>query len=204
MKFELPKIPYSYDSLEPYIDSKTMEIHHTKHHKIYTDKLNIALEKENIKNNDTEKILSNLSNIPENIRKVVNFNGGGYDNHNIFWNNMKPNGGGEPNNKILEMINESFGNFENFKDIFSKNTAIIQGSGWGWLVFNPNSNKVEFITMNNQDSPRTKGFVPILGLDVWEHAYYLKYQNKRPNYIESWWNIINWDDVESRLNKCFK
>ncbi len=204
MKFELPKIPYSYDSLEPYIDSKTMEIHHTKHHKIYTDKLNIALEKENIKNNDIEKILSNLSNIPENIRKVVNFNGGGYDNHNIFWNNMKPNGGGEPNNKILEMINESFGNFENFKDIFSKNTAIIQGSGWGWLVFNPNSNKVEFITMNNQDSPRTKGFVPILGLDVWEHAYYLKYQNKRPNYIESWWNIINWDDVESRLNKCFK
>ena len=203
-QYELPKMPYAYDALEPHIDARTMEIHHTKHHQTYTTKLNDALGKcsSDIQNKDILDILSDLSQVPDELKKAINFNGGGYDNHKLFWNNMKPNGGGEPGGAVADAINSSFGSFADFKEKFSSTTAVIQGSGWGWLVYNPSSNKVEYVAMSNQDSPRTKGLVPLLGLDVWEHAYYLNYQNKRPDYIAAWWNVVNWDEVDNRLSKA--
>ncbi|MCH8996228.1 MAG: superoxide dismutase [Nitrososphaerota archaeon] len=203
-QYELPKMPYAYDALEPHIDARTMEIHHTKHHQTYTTKLNDALGKcsSDIQNKDILDILSDLSQVPDELKKAINFNGGGYDNHTLFWNNMKPNGGGEPGGAVADAINSSFGSFADFKEKFSSTTAVIQGSGWGWLVYNPSSSKVEYVAMSNQDSPRTKGLVPLLGLDVWEHAYYLNYQNKRPDYIAAWWNVVNWDEVDNRLSKA--
>ena len=203
-KYTLPKLPYDYDALEPHIDARTMEIHHTKHHQTYTDKLNAALEKcsSDIQNKDILEILSNIDQIPSDQKGAINFNGGGYDNHKLFWDNMKPNGGGEPGGAVADAINASFGSFSDFKEKFSSTTAVIKGSGWGWLVYNPSSSKVEYTSMPNQTSPRTKGLVPLLGLDVWEHAYYLKYQNKRPAYISAWWNVVNWDEVDSRLSKA--
>jgi len=203
-QYELPKMPYAYDALEPHIDARTMEIHHTKHHQTYTTKLNDALGKcsSDIQNKDILDILSDLSQVPDELKKAINFNGGGYDNHKLFWNNMKPNGGGEPGGAVADAINSSFGNFGDFKEKFSSTTAVIQGSGWGWLVYNKSSSKVEYAAMSNQDSPRTKGLVPLLGLDVWEHAYYLNYQNKRPDYIAAWWNVVNWDEVDNRLSKA--
>ena len=203
-KYTLPELPYAYDALEPHIDAKTMEIHHTKHHQAYTDKLNAALEKcsSDIQNKDILEILGNIDQVPAEQKGAINFNGGGYDNHKLFWHNMKANGGGEPGGALADAINASFGNFADFKEKFSSTTAVLQGSGWGWLVYNPSSSKVEFTTMPNQTSPRTKGLVPLLGLDVWEHAYYLKYQNKRPDYIAAWWNVVNWDEVDSRLSKA--
>ena len=203
-QYELPKMPYAYDALEPHIDARTMEIHHTKHHQTYTTKLNDALGKcsSDIQNKDIVDILSDLSQVPPELKGAINFNGGGYDNHKLFWNNMKPNGGGEPGGAVADAINSSFGSFSDFKEKFSSTTAVIQGSGWGWLVYNPSSSKVEYVAMSNQDSPRTKGLVPLLGLDVWEHAYYLNYQNKRPDYIAAWWNVVNWDEVDSRLSKA--
>lgn len=200
-KFELPKLPYSYDELEPHIDARTMEIHHTKHHQGYTDKLNAALEQAGVEINSVEELLSDLSKVPEQFRSAINFNGGGYDNHIIYFNNMKPNGGGTPGGKVADTINSIFGSFEKFKEKLSSAAAGIQGSGWAWLVVNSNSKKIELITMPNQDSPRTKGFIPILGLDMWEHAYYLKHQNRKMDYISSWWNVVNWDDVEKRLTE---
>ncbi len=203
-KYTLPELPYAYDALEPHIDAKTMEIHHTKHHQAYTDKLNAALEKcsSDIQNKDILEILGNIDQVPEDQKGAINFNGGGYDNHKLFWHNMKANGGGEPGGALADAINTSFGNFADFKTKFSSTTAVLQGSGWGWLVYNPSSSKVEYTKMPNQTSPRTKGLVPLLGLDVWEHAYYLKYQNKRPDYIAAWWNVVNWDEVDSRLSKA--
>jgi Fe-Mn family superoxide dismutase len=203
-QYELPKLPYAYDALEPHIDAKTMEIHHTKHHQTYTTKLNDALGKcsSDIQNKDIIDILGDLSKVPDDLRKAINFNGGGFDNHRLFWNNMKPNGGGEPGGAVADAINASFGSFADFKEKFSSTTTVIQGSGWGWLVYNPSSSKVEYVAMSNQDSPRTKGLVPLLGLDVWEHAYYLKYQNKRPDYVAAWWNVVNWDEVDNRLSKA--
>ena len=205
-KYELPKVPYSYDALEPYIDARTMEIHHTKHHQTYTDKLNAALDKcpPEIQEKDIVEILSDLNEVPAEQKSAINFNGGGFDNHRIFWNNMKPNGGGEPNGAIADAINASFGSFATFKEKFSSTTALIQGSGWGWLVYNPSTSKVEYKSMQNQTSPRTEGLIPLLGCDVWEHAYYLKYQNKRPDYIAAWWNVINWDDVSKRFEEITK
>jgi Fe-Mn family superoxide dismutase len=181
-----------------------MEIHHTKHHQTYTDKLNAALEKcpPEIQEKDVLEILSNIGQVPADQKGAINFNGGGFDNHRIFWNNMKPNGGGEPGGSIADAINTSFGSFSEFKEKFSSTTALIQGSGWGWLVYNPSSKKVEYKSMPNQTSPRTEGLVPILGCDVWEHAYYLKYQNKRPDYISAWWNVVNWGDAASRFDKA--
>lgn len=201
-KYELPPVPYPYDALEPHIDARTMEIHHTKHHQAYTDKLNAALEKcpQEIQDKDIVEILSNLKQIPADQLSAINFNGGGFDNHRIFWNNMKPNGGGEPAGSIASAINSSFGSFSDFKEKFSSTTALIQGSGWGWLAYNPSSKKVEYKSMPNQTSPRTEGLIPLLGCDVWEHAYYLKYQNRRPDYISAWWNVINWDDVTKRFD----
>ncbi len=203
-QLELPKMPYAYDALEPHIDAKTMEIHHTKHHQAYTTKLNAAIEKcsSDIQNKDIIDILSDLSQVPSELKSAINFNGGGYDNHKLFWNNMKPNGGGEPGGAVADAINASFGSFADFKEKFSSTTAVIQGSGWGWLVYNPSSSKVEYVAMSNQDSPRTKGLVPLLGLDVWEHAYYLNYQNKRPDYVAAWWNVVNWEEVDNRLSKA--
>ncbi len=203
-KYTLPEMPYAYDALEPHIDAQTMEIHHTKHHQKYTDTMNGALEKlsPELQDKDIEEILSNINQIPDDVKGAINFNGGGYDNHKLFWNSMKQNGGGEPTGAIADAINDSFGSFAEFKELFSSKTAPIQGSGWGWLVYNPSSGKVEYQAMSNQDSPRTKGLVPLLGLDVWEHAYYLKYQNKRPDYIAAWWNVINWDEVNDRFSKA--
>ena len=203
-QYELPKLPYAYDALEPHIDARTMEIHHTKHHQTYTTKLNDALGKcsSDVQNKDILDILSDLNQVPQELRSAINFNGGGYDNHKLFWNNMKPNGGGEPGGAVADAINASFGSFADFKEKFSSTTAVIQGSGWGWLVYNPSSSKVEYVAMSNQDSPRTKGLVPLLGLDVWEHAYYLNYQNKRPDYIAAWWNVVNWEEVDNRLSKA--
>ena len=203
-KYTLPEMPYAYDALEPHIDAQTMEIHHSKHHQKYTDGMNGALEKlsPELQDKDIEEILSNINQIPDDVKGAINFNGGGYDNHKLFWNSMKQNGGGEPTGAIADAINDSFGSFAEFKELFSSKTAPIQGSGWGWLVYNPNSGKVEYKAMPNQTSPRTEGLVPLLGLDVWEHAYYLKYQNKRPDYIAAWWNVINWDEVNDRFSKA--
>ena len=203
-KYTLPEMPYAYDALEPHIDAQTMEIHHTKHHQKYTDGMNGALEKlsPELQEKDIQEILSNINQVPDDIKGAINFNGGGYDNHKLFWNSMKQNGGGEPTGAIADAINDSFGSFAEFKELFSSKTAPIQGSGWGWLVYNPNSGKVEYKAMSNQTSPRTEGLVPLLGLDVWEHAYYLKYQNKRPDYIAAWWNVINWDEVNDRFSKA--
>jgi len=202
-KYELPPLPYNYDVLEPYIDARTMEIHYTKHHQTYTDKFNAALEScsTEIQEKDIVEILSNLDLVPANQKSAINFNGGGYDNHRIFWNNMKPNGGGEPGGSLADAINSSFGSFSEFKEKFSSTTVLIQGSGWGWLVYNPVNKKVEYKSMPNQTSPRTEGLIPLLGCDVWEHAYYLKYQNRRPEYVSNWWHIINWDDVAQRFNE---
>ena len=203
-KYTLPEMPYAYDALEPHLDAQTMEIHHSKHHQKYTDGMNGALENlsPELQEKDIEEILSNINQVPDEVKGAINFNGGGYDNHKLFWNSMKQNGGGEPTGAIADAINDSFGSFAEFKELFSSKTAPIQGSGWGWLVYNPSSGKVEYQAMSNQDSPRTKGLVPLLGLDVWEHAYYLKYQNKRPDYIAAWWNVINWDEVNDRFSKA--
>ena len=203
-KYTLPEMPYAYDALEPHIDAQTMEIHHSKHHHKYTDGMNGALEKlsPELQDKDIEEILSNINQVPDDVKGAINFNGGGYDNHKLFWNSMKQNGGGEPTGAIADAINDSFGSFAEFKELFSSKTAPIQGSGWGWLVYNPNSGKVEYKAMPNQTSPRTEGLVPLLGLDVWEHAYYLKYQNKRPDYIAAWWNVVNWEEVDNRLSKA--
>ena len=202
-KYELPPLPYAYDALEPHIDARTMEIHHTKHHQTYTDKLNAALEKcpPEIQEKDIVDILTKLDGVPADQKSAINFNGGGFDNHRIFWNNMKANEGGEPGGSIGDAINKSFGGFSEFKEKFSSATTLIQGSGWGWLAYNPSTKKVEYKSMPNQTSPRTEGLIPLLGCDVWEHAYYLKYQNKRPDYISAWWNVVNWGDVESRFGK---
>ena len=203
-KYTLPEMPYAYDALEPHIDAQTMEIHHSKHHQKYTDGMNGALEKlsPELQDKDIEEILSNINQVPDDVKGAINFNGGGYDNHKLFWNSMKQNGGGEPTGAIADAINDSFGSFAEFKELFSSKTAPIQGSGWGWIEYNPNSGKVEYKAMPNQTSPRTEGLVPLLGLDVWEHAYYLKYQNKRPDYIAAWWNVINWDEVNDRFSKA--
>lgn len=202
-KYELPPLPYSYDALEPHIDAKTMEIHYTKHHQTYTNNLNAALEKcpQDVQNKDIIEILSDLGSVPNDLKSAINFNGGGFDNHRIFWNNLAPNGGGEPQGSIAEAINNSFGSFSAFKEKFTSSTVGIQGSGWGWLVFDPKNNKVDYKSMPNQTSPRTENLVPLLGCDVWEHAYYLNYQNKRPDYVNAWWNLINWEDVNDRYAK---
>jgi superoxide dismutase, Fe-Mn family len=207
--FTLPQLPYSYDALEPHIDARTMEIHHTKHHQAYTDGLNKAISSlgpEWQNKNDVIEILKNIDSVPESARSAVNFHGGGYNNHELFWNNMKKGGGGEPPGELANAIKGAFGSFNDFKDKFSKDTVAIQGSGWGWLVRNKNTNAVQFITMPNQTSPWTRWnkekLVPLLGLDVWEHAYYLKYQNKRADYVAAWGNVVNWDEVKKRFDQA--
>lgn len=197
MAFELPKLTYDYNALEPYIDAQTMEIHHGKHHAGYTNNLNNAIKDTELENKSIEDLLGNISNYSVAVRN----NGGGFYNHQMFWESMSPNGGGEPKGDLLKAINGSFGSFAEFKDLFNKAAATRFGSGWAWLV--NQGGKLVISSTPNQDNPlmdlaEVKG-IPILGLDVWEHAYYLKYQNKRPEYIEAFWNVINWDKVNGRL-----
>lgn len=197
MAFELPKLPYDYNALEPYIDARTMEIHYTKHHGGYTTKLNAAIEGTDLEKLSIEEILKDVSKHSAAVRN----NGGGFYNHKLFWQNMSPDGGGKPEGKLAEAINRDFGSFDNFKEAFNKAAVGRFGSGWAWLV-NQNG-KLVVTSTPNQDNPlmdvaEVQG-TPILGLDVWEHAYYLKYQNKRPDYIDAFWNVINWSDVTKRF-----
>ncbi len=199
--YSLPQLPYSYDSLEPYIDKMTMEIHHTKHHQTYINNLNAALEKyPEFHNLELEEILKNLNQFPEEIRIAVKNNGGGHYNHTLFWEIMKPNGEGEPKGKLKEEIERNFGSFEEFKKIFSETAIKHFGSGWAWLVITPDK-KLKVYSLLNQDNPLINGDIPIMGLDVWEHAYYLKYQNRRFEYVENWWHVVNWDKIEENLLK---
>ncbi len=204
MAFELPKLSYPYDALEPYIDATTMEIHHTKHHGGYVKNLNAALEKyPEWASKSIEDILKDLDNIPADIRTTVRNNGGGHYNHSIFWIIMGPNGGGEPSGKLAESIDKTFGSFDKFKEEFSNAAATRFGSGWAWLVLD-NYGHLSILSTPNQDNPITYSLKPVLGLDVWEHAYYLKYQNKRPEYIQAWWNIVNWEEVTKRYEMLLK
>lgn len=193
MAFELPALPYAYDALEPHIDQRTMEIHHTKHHGGYTSKLNAAIEGTEFASKSIEEILGNLDAIPEEKRTAVRNNGGGYANHNLFWEVMAPNGGGEPTGDLAAAINAAFGSFDAFKEAFANAAATRFGSGWAWLVVDGGSLMVT--STPNQDTPLMEGKKPILGLDVWEHAYYLNYQNRRPDYISAFWNVVDWDKV---------
>jgi Fe-Mn family superoxide dismutase len=205
MKYELPKLPYAYDALEPYIDAKTMEIHHTKHHQTYTNNLNAALEKHpEIADVPLEKMLADLTIVPEDVRMAIRNSGGGYWNHDFFWKVMGPHSAeasqGEPQGKIADAITASFGGFAPFKEAFIKAAAGVFGSGWAWLAAGGDG-KLSVISTPNQDSPLALGKKPILTLDVWEHAYYLKYQNRRPEYIENWWQVVNWEQVEKNYEQ---
>ncbi len=198
MSFTLPELAYEYDALEPYIDKKTMEIHHTKHHDGYTAKLNAAL-KESTLDLTIEELLENLEQLPENIRSAVRNNGGGYYNHTLFWTFLSPKGGGQPEGPLGQALEKTFGSFENFKDSFNQTAQERFGSGWAWLVIKDGVLSLE--STPNQDSPISQGKKVLLGLDVWEHAYYLNYQNKRPDYIAAFWNLVNWDEVSKRYNQ---
>ena len=198
MAFELPPLPYDYAALEPFIDEATMKLHHDKHHQTYVTNLNGAVEKHSELGTKTpEELLKDLATVPEDVRTVVRNNGGGHVNHTMFWQIMKPKGGGEPDGKIAVQIKADFGEFEEFKKQFNELTAKQFGSGWGWLVWK--DGKLSIMTTPNQDSPISQGLFPILGNDVWEHAYYLKYQNRRPEYLAAWWNTVNWDEVNKRF-----
>lgn len=199
MAFELPALPYAHDALEPHIDARTMEIHHGKHHNGYTTNLNAALEKHpELSGKSAEDLLSDLNSVPEDIRTAVRNNGGGFVNHSLFWSVMSPDGGGEPSAELAAAINAAFGDFASFKDAFSKAAATRFGSGWAWLCKKSDGSLVVTSTPN-QDTPISEGLTPILGLDVWEHAYYLHYQNRRPDYIAAFWNVVNWAEVASRF-----
>ena len=194
MKFELPRLPYDYTALEPYVDAQTMEIHYTKHHNAYVTKLNGALEKyPELQEKSISELLTDLNALPEDIRTAVRNNGGGHMNHTMFWTIMKNAEGQKPEGDLLSAIEEKFGSFDEFKTVFSDAAATRFGSGWAWLVLK--DGKLEVMSTANQDNPVSEGYEPILGLDVWEHAYYLKYQNRRPEYIEDWFNVVNWDQV---------
>ncbi|PQD96498.1 superoxide dismutase [Pradoshia eiseniae] len=197
MAFSLPQLPYEYDALEPHIDKETMNIHHTKHHNTYVTNLNAALEgQEDLAGKSLEELLANIESVPENIRTAVRNNGGGHANHSLFWELLSPNGGGEPTGELAEAIAAKFGSFESFKEEFAKAATTRFGSGWAWLTVK--DGELELSSTANQDSPLMEGKTPILGLDVWEHAYYLNYQNRRPEYIASFWNVVNWDEVSKR------
>jgi len=201
MTFKLPELEYAYDALEPHIDKETMEIHHSKHHKTYVDNLNKALEgHENYQSMSIKDLIKSLDELPEEIRTAVRNNGGGHLNHKMFWKIMSPNGGGNPVGEVAKKIDEDLGGFDKFKEDFKKAALGRFGSGWAWLVINADG-KLAITSTPNQDNPISEGKKPILGIDVWEHAYYLKYQNKRPDYIDSWWNLVDWNKVEEKYNK---
>ncbi|MCR6106361.1 superoxide dismutase [Salipaludibacillus agaradhaerens] len=201
MAFSLPELPYAHDALQPHIDQETMEIHHGKHHNTYVTKLNGALEgHSNLASKSLEDLIANIETLPESIRGAVRNNGGGHYNHTFFWKIMSPDGGGTPTGELAEAITSTFGSFEAFKEEF-KNAALNRfGSGWAWLVVN--NGKLEITSTPNQDNPIMEGKTAILGVDVWEHAYYLKYQNKRPDYVEAFFNVINWDEVAKHYSEA--
>lgn len=195
----LPKLPYAYNALEPYIDEQTMTIHHTKHHQAYIDKLNGAIKGTMFEDMDINEVLKKINEVPENIRTAVKNHGGGHSNHSFFWKVMAPNAGGEPTGKISEAINKTFTSFEKFKEEFTNAGLNRFGSGWAWLA--SNNGKLEVYSTANQDSPLMEGKIPILGVDVWEHAYYKKYGPARAEYIAAWWNVVNWPQVEENFEK---
>jgi superoxide dismutase, Fe-Mn family len=197
--FKLPDLGYEYDALEPYIDAQTMELHHGKHHATYVTKLNEAIEKhQELKSKTIEQLLAGANNLPDDIKAAVVNNGGGHHNHTLFWESMKPGGAKDAETSVGEILGKTFGSLDEFKAKLTDAGIGRFGSGWAWLV--KKGDKLEVYSTANQDSPVSEGKIPILGLDVWEHAYYLKYQNRRPEYIEAWWNVVNWDTVQDRLN----
>ncbi len=200
MAFTLPPLPYAFDALEPYIDKQTMEIHHGKHHAAYVNNVNKALESApDLQNKTLEELLANnCAIVPENIRTAVRNNAGGHINHSMFWQIMAPKAGGNPSGNIAQAINSAFGGFDQFKEKFNAAATTRFGSGWAWLI--KKGSALEIISTANQDSPVMDGQFPIMGLDVWEHAYYLKYQNRRPEYIGAWWSVVNWAEIEKRFN----
>ena len=201
MPYSLPDLPYDYSALEPHIDAKTMEIHHTKHHQTYVDKLNAAIEGTGLddKYSNVDDLLRNINDVSdENAKKAVRNHGGGHSNHSIFWTIMGPDGGGDPSGSIADAIDQGFGSFKEFREKFTTAATNHFGSGWAWLI--ADGGKLDVVSLPNQDSPYMDGKTPIFGIDVWEHAYYLKYQNKRPDYIEAWWNTLNWDAISKRFD----
>jgi len=200
--YQLPDLPYDYSALEPHIDARTMEIHHSKHHQAYVNNANDALQgHDELQRLDVEQLLRRIDSVPEDIRTKLRNNAGGHANHALFWTIMGPNGGGEPSGAVGDAIRQAFGDFGSFRDKFANAGKGRFGSGWAWLVVGDRGT-VEVTDTANQDSPLMSGKTPILGLDVWEHAYYLKYQNKRPDYIDAWWNVVNWDEVNRRFEKA--
>lgn len=199
--YVLPRLAYAYDELEPFIDTQTMLVHHQQHHQAYVDGLNKALEKIGGESHPRyiSSVLSDLQSIPESARNAVNFFGGGFENHKLFWETMSPESDKVPGGRFADALDVYFDGFDSFKELFTIHSLSIQGSGWCWLVFNRTYNKIEIISTANHDSPWTLRKVPLLGLDMWEHAYYLKYQNKKDDYIKAWWNVVNWDYVENRF-----
>ncbi len=193
MAYEVPPLPYDYNALEPHIDEATMKVHHDKHHQAYVDKANDALAGTDLDGKPIEEVIANLAAVPEDKRGAVRNNGGGHLNHSMFWESMSPDGGGAPDGDLASAIDDAFGSFDAFKEQFEAAGVARFGSGWAWLVLDGGA--VKITSTPNQDSPVSDGQVPLLGNDVWEHAYYLKYQNKRPDYIDAWWNVVNWDKV---------
>ncbi|MBI5151565.1 MAG: superoxide dismutase [Candidatus Pacebacteria bacterium] len=201
MPFSLPTLPYAYEALEPYIDAQTMQIHHTKHHQAYIDKLNEAVAKHpELGDKTVEAFVSDLNAVPEDIRMAIRNHGGGHLNHTLFWESMGPGKGGEPSGELAAALTTTFSSMTTFKDLFAKEAAGRFGSGWAWLVMD-SSKALSVYSTTNQDSPLMEGKTPLLGLDVWEHAYYLKYQNRRPEYVTNWWNVVDWQKVAERYSK---
>ena len=199
MAHEVPPLPYDYAALEPYIDAQTMTLHHDKHHATYVTNLNNALQKyPQLQNKSAEELIRDIKSVPDDIRTAVRNNGGGHVKHSMFWKIMKPKGGGAPTGKIADDIKSAFGSFEDFQKLFNDTGAKQFGSGWVWLVRNAGG-KLQVLSTPNQDNPMMDGHYPIMGNDVWEHAYYLKYQNKRADYLAAWWNVVNWDEINKRL-----
>jgi Fe-Mn family superoxide dismutase len=199
MAYEVPPLPYDYSALEPFIDTQTMHLHHDKHHQAYVTNLNAAVDKApELKNLTAEELIASLENVPEAIRTAVRNHGGGHVNHTMFWSIMAPNAGGEPSGAIAEAIKSAFGDFASFKEKFNDAGVKQFGSGWAWLVRDAGG-KLSIMSTPNQDSPLSQGFYPVMGNDVWEHAYYLKYQNRRADYLKEWWNVVNWPEINQRF-----
>jgi Fe-Mn family superoxide dismutase len=198
MAYELPPLPYDYSALEPHIDTQTMQVHHDKHHAAYVNNLNAALQNNSeFASLPIDELVRRLNDVPENMRTAVRNNGGGHANHSMFWKIMTPNGGGEPTGELASAIQQAFGSFDAFKTAFNDAGTKRFGSGWAWLVLDRNG-KLQVMSTANQDSPLTEGLYPVMGNDVWEHAYYLKYQNRRPEYLNAWWNVVNWNEIATR------
>ena len=200
MPFEVPALPYDYDALEPHIDEATMRVHHDKHHQAYVDKANAALEGTEWADKPVEEVVANLGQLPDDKRGPVRNNAGGHANHSLFWQVMSPNGGGEPGGELASAIDSAFGGFEQFQGQVADAAVNRFGSGWAWLV--RSGSGLAVVSTANQDSPLTDGQTPLLGVDVWEHAYYLQYQNRRPDYVAAWWNVVNWDEVARRFDEA--